>query len=374
MYLIAGDDDDYRELVKTLINKRKLKVKKKLLKEFSSEMDPDDVKDIGNDIDKDMTSANKNYDSVINRLSEDKQKTFKEATNKLNSKISSEKSKYQRLGFTSRESVENLVKTVIYYQNALSEAGKAEFTTKEIEKTLNNFYNFVLEGSKKLESSKIKIDEAIKAVVKATLNFMNQDKPQPFEKMGSQVFKSAKDDLEEKTAGSSEVEKEVTGPLTPEILDPEDVEKAIKKASEETGEKNPTTKEIIAEIESETKAYYESNKEILLNKIKAKVEEFNKMSDDKRKEDKLHHKYALNSKNKLDIPTADILPVLYKNLLQLAGKIVPVFNIIEGRKSEAFHITLNFLFEIYAIKKNESGELSEDETDAIIENIKEKYS
>jgi len=385
MELIASDDDDYRELVRTLVNKKKLKVKKKMLVEFSNKMDPEDVEELENDTDSEIRSADAAYNSAIKKISRDKQEIFREATSKLNSKISSDKSKYGALGFTTTEKVQELIKIIIYYQNALADTGKDDFTIKAMEKTLAAFLKFVTEGSKKLEGPKVSKNEATAAIVKATLSLMKAEKPQPIEKLGAQVYKKAEDSVKGKKSASTEkddeaepatvgsVKDEVTTPETTEIITKVEVEKTIRKAEDETEKSEPTTDDVIKEIEDSVKTYFENEKDTFKEELSDKVKAFNKLSDSERMKIAKEYNYFLGSDNKLTLPKDSDMIILFKNLIEVAGMIVPYFNLQKGKRSRAFYLTTSYMFEIYGVRKNIAGEVDPADIAKIVNNIKEKY-
>jgi hypothetical protein len=385
MQIIAGDDDDYRELVKTLVNKKNLAVKKRLLKELIGKADPDDEEVFNGTRDwlaGQEAEAEKSYKSALDKTMHQNPNAFKESTEILRKKITGNK-EFIEMGYDTSEKVQKIVQKLLVYQNGLSDQGKADFTVKAIETTLKNFKEFIISGAKKLESSKVSYKQALAAIVEATEKRLVSNKPVVFSKMQSEVFREAENKIKALTASAKpevpstdaekEVEKEVTGPLTGEIIEPEEVEKTIHKAATETGSKKPSEEEIIDELNDAVKTYFENNLKFFVEEITKRVERFNKLSETERNAQKGEFDYILNTDNKLEMPEEKDINALYKNLLQVAGKIVPFYNLEKGKRSKAFYMVLDFMFEIYAIKKNSTGDLSSKDIDTLVENIKEKY-
>ena len=381
MELIAADDDDYRELVRTLINKKKLKVKKKMLQEFSGRMDPEDVGEIDGEIDGDLRNADSAYERAIKKISRDKQEIFREASKELSTKISSEKSKYNEIGYDTTEKVQKLVQLIIYYQNALSEQGKEDLTTKSIQKTLANFYKFVIEGAKKLERGSIKKDEAVAAIIKATEYYLKSEKPQPLEKLGAAVFKMAEDDVKGKGTPApvpapviDKVEDEVTTEVTPVVMTDKDVDKTITTAASDTGEDKPKVEDIVKEIEDSVKTYFDTELPALREELSTKVDAFNSMKVEDREKKMEEFGYKNVAGDKIPDPTVEDMKSLFSDLTKVAGAVVPYFGIEKGKRSKAFYLIINFMFEIFAIKKNTTGTLTSADIDLIAKSINQKYA
>jgi hypothetical protein len=387
MYLIASDDDVYRELVRTLVNKKKLKVKKAMLEEFSGKMDPEDVDDIRSDVDRDSKTASEDYEKSLKGAMSKNPDVFKEATEVLRKKITGA-SAYIALGYDNSEKVQRIVGILLTYQNQLAEQKKADFTTKAIEKTLKSFLDFVMAGARKLEKGKVTKEMAIKFIVKATEEMMLDDKPVVFSKMESQVYKKAEEKAkeavakeeavkpkEEKGSPAEEEDKakeEVTTEYTPDILKDDEVEKTVHFAAEETDD--ATEEEIVKEINDGVKEYYTDNGKTLLEDLNKKIEEFNNQEEKDRIKQMGSFEYSLNYKHLLDKADMRDMEVLYKNLIYMAGSIVPYFNFKKGKRTRAFYLTLSYIFEIYAVKKDPTGKLSPSDAEAISANIKEKYT
>lgn len=387
MTLIAEDDEVYRELVRTLINKKKLKVKKAMLKEFTGRMDPDDVEELNSEIDNDTKKNNEEYEKALKGTMSENPVVFKEATEVLRKKITGV-STYVALGYDNSAKVQRIVGIILTYQNGLSKQGKGDFTTKAIEKTLKNFLDFIMAGAKKLEKGKVTREMAIKYTVEATEEMMMQDKPVVFSKMESQVYKKAEVKAQEAVKkaeptkspeiGTEEEEEDkakekVTTAYTEEILSKSEVDTIIHTASTDTSKDTPTEEDIIREINAGAKEYYEDNGQFLLDELTMKVDEFNAQDAKERASQRGKFEYTLNSRGLLDKPTIKDMESIYKNLVYMAGSIVPYFNFQKGKRSQAFFLTLNYIFEIYAVQKTSDGKLTKSDTEAILANIKEKH-
>lgn len=393
MDIVAGDDEDYRELKKNLINKKNLKVKRKLIKELIGRIDPDDLdpetQELYTRTGDELDAATKKVDSSFSKINTQNPETVKQASEALRKKISGEKI-YIEMGYDSADKVQGIIKKLLVYQNSLATLGTADFTVKAVETTLKNFREFIISGAKKLESSKLPYKNAILLIVEATEKRLVKDKPVVFSKMQSEVFKEAETKAKELTktstgtpetpAGSpdltdaeKEAEKKATGPLTTTIIEPKEVDDTVKQASTATGSSKATEAEIIKELDDAVNTYYKDNESFFLTEVTTKVEEFNKLPEADRNKQRGQFEYVLNAEKKLDLPTSKIITSLYKNLLQVAGKVVPFYNLEKGKRSKAFYIVLDFMFEIYALKKTDTGDLSDDDIKTLATNIKEKY-
>ena len=380
MSIVAGDDDDYRELSRLLINKKKLKVKKSMIIEFSGNLDPEDAEEMIQDTTKKESVNDSKMDGVIRKLTN--QPKIKEINEELRKKVFSSKNTYAELGYDTTEKLEKLIGVIICYQNALEIKGKVEFNSKTAKKTLDDFAKFVIEGARKIQKGNITKQQAISAIVNVTETMMKDENPLTFEKMRSEVYKRAEDSLKnttkrENTSTNADAEndakEEVTGPATPTIISDNVVKNTIKDAAEETGEKTPTSEEIVEEIKQAAKNYFEENSDKILKELTKNVEDFNSLSEENRKNEQNKFNYDLDKNNKLKIPTPESIKSLFNNFTQLAGAIVPYFNMKKGQSSRAFIIAKHYRFEIYAVKKNEKGELTQNDIDTIIYNIKKKY-
>ena len=394
MDIVAGDDEDYRELKKNLINKKNLKVKKKLIKELIGRIDPDDLDPETQELYKrtgvELDDATRKVDSSFSKINTQNPETVKQASEALRKRMSGEKI-YIEMGYDSADKVQGIIKKLLVYQNSLATLGAADFTVKAVETTLKNFREFIIAGAKKLESSKLPYKNAILLIVEATEKRLVKDKPVVFSKMQSEVFKEAETKAKELTKTSTgtpetpsgesteltepekKAEKAATGPLTTTIIEPKEVDDTVKQASTATGSPKASESEIIKELDDAVKTYYKDNEGFFLTEVTRKVEEFNKLSEADRNKQKGQFEYVLNNEKKLDLPNAKIISSLYKNLLQVAGKVVPFYNLEKGKRSKAFYIVLDFMFEIYAIKKTDTGDLSDDNIETLAANIKEKY-
>lgn len=387
MNLIAEDDDVYRELVRTLINKKKLKVKKAMLQEFSGRMDPEDVDYHTTGISDDTKKNNEEYEKALRGAMSENPEVFKEATEALRKKITGV-SAYVALGYDDSTKVQRIVGIMLTYQNGLAKQGKADFTTKAIEKTLKSFLDFVMAGAKKIEKDKVTKEMAIKYIVEATEEMMLKDKPVVFSKMESQVYKKAEIKAQEavkKTEPTKEPEvgteseeedkakEKVTTTHTEEILSKTEVDTVVHTASTETGKDTPTEEDIIREINDGAKEYFEDNGKLLLDELIKKVDEFNTQDAKERDSQRGKFEYTLDAKGLLGKPTIKDMESIYKNLVYMAGSIVPYFNFQKGKRSQAFFLTLDYIFEIYAVKKETDGKLTKADAEAISANIKEKY-
>jgi hypothetical protein len=65
---------------------------------------------------------------------------------------------------------------------------------------------------------------------------------------------------------------------------------------------------------------------------------------------------------------------LFTDLTKVAGAVVPYFGIEKGKRSKAFYLIINFMFEIFAIKKNTTGTLTSADIDLIAKSINQKYA
>jgi hypothetical protein len=389
MDIVAGEDEDYRELKRNLINKKNLKVKKKLINELMGKMDPDELPGSGfpealTKTEREEKDADKKLEASFSKVTTQNPDTAKQASEALRKKIKGQRD-FIEMGIDTDSKVQELIQKLFVYQNSLTELGKADFTVKALEITLKNFRDFVTAGAKKLSSNKISYDKAIELIRKSTEKRLMDNKPVVFSKMQSEVFIEAEEAAKKETEGTgttgtgtgastpeTEVEKQSTGPLTGDVLKPEEIKNAEEIIVSHVGEE-ATKEEIVKELDGAVKIYFNDNKKLFMSEVTKRVEEFNNLSDKDRATQQGNFEYELNTQKKLDLPTATTIESLYTNLLQVAGKIVPYYNLEKGKRSKAFYFVLDFMFEIYAIKKNDTGSLSDADIETLAENIKEKY-
>jgi hypothetical protein len=350
-------------------------------------MDPDELPGSGfpealTKTEAEEKDADKKLEASFSKVTTQNPDTAKQASEVLRKKIKGQRD-FIEMGIDTDSKVQELIQKLFVYQKSLTELGKADFTVKALEITLKNFRDFVTAGAKKLSSNKISYDKAIVLIRKSTEKRLMDNKPVVFSKMQSEVFKEAEEAAKKETEGTgttgtgtgtpeTEVEKQSTGPLTGEVLEPEEIKNAEETIVSRVGEE-ATKEEIVKELDGAVKTYFNDNKKLFMSEVTKRVEEFNNLSDKDRATQQGNFEYELNAQKKLDLPTATTIESLYVNLLQVAGKIVPYYNLEKGKRSKAFYFVLDFMFEIYAIKKNDTGRLSDADIETLAENIKEKY-
>lgn len=386
MEIIAKDDTDYRELVRILINKKKLKVRKQLISELGGQIDPESKRRFLREIDDDLTELSKEEKEHLKKqaLKKVSPKEYEKLTTDLKSNIKSN-SKFRR--FFAPDEISDFVSMIVLYVINLSDVDskipvKNETSIKISQKYLNAFEEII----DRIKSDKIS-EEDIAKIVKKMFQRLLRTKPAiSFDKIKTEAGKLSQKKVKELEEGQEDDSDEdedvkisdeelednnVVTPNTEEVSDV-NVEDTVKDAAEKTGEKKPTTEDVVEEIESTIKKFFENSFTSIFSKLQDEVKSFNALS----KEEKLdinHYEYNLDKDGNLQMPTEDNVRTLFKDFVKIAGKIVPYYE-IESKSAKMASITVaGCIFQIYAYKKDVDGKMSEKTIEKIVNAIKEEY-
>jgi hypothetical protein len=372
MEIVAKDDPEYRELVRALINEKNLLVKRAVIRQFTGVLDPSIVRRVNSENDRDLKNANAKTEDVFNNLTLEGKKKYKTICDFLAQKIVQNNKQYAEIKIVSSDSKQEFIKIIASYVNSLSEKySDIKFDTKSALKIANQFIETVKEISKKLESKDVSLDDAIEEVKSILYTHLTSSKLVQIDKIKNDVFKQAQSKLESSGIDKDtihDVEDEVTTQNTDVVMTNDEIEDSIIDAAEDTEEENPTVEDIVKEIEDSSTEYFNKNLKTYTLDLNTKIKEFNKLSEEERN----NFNYLLNDKNELEIATEKDVKVLFNNLVTVAGAVVPYFNLKKGKRAKSFYYVLDYLFQIYACKKDPQGKLSTDVIDDIIENIKRR--
>ena len=373
MDLIAGDDEDYKELARILINKKNLSVRRAMLKEFSGKIDPEDQQQEQTDINKYQNDVDKKYNDIINKKFKDQGINFKPIVDFLKKKIDQNGFFYKQVGIVSREDKEEFIKLIINYVHSLSEKIKEmEFSNKTVYEISKKYVELVKELSNKIKDNDTSFEKSSQIIKKALNRLMKDEKPLPFERLKSDVLKEIE---KQKSSSGESADKKLPDDIVTantEKIAGTTVDSMLDKAKEETDKKNPTITEITDEIRDSIKKYFNESLTTLHDNLIENVKEFN--SYDKETKNKLKGKfeYSLDKDDKLSVPSMDDVKQLLHDFIKIAGKILPYYEYAEKSVKYASIAVSEYLFEIYAIKKDIDKKLTEDDIDNIVEAIKTK--
>lgn len=382
MEILAGDDEDYRELVRTLINKKNLLVKKSLISAFTGVLDPEDVKDITRKNDDDLKKADREEDAAWEKAFAKDKDILVPKIEFLQKKISSNPRMFAEIHVASSVERQDFAKVIVAYAHKLSEVNKSfSFDEKNVYDITKKYISLVKEISKRLEGGDTSYDDVIDIVRSVLDRQLKSSKPEMIDKLKEIIWKEADKKIKDKSSGKEEtddtdtdIEDEVTTDYTDDIIDDEEVKTGVDDATEETGEKDSETDTVVKEIESFVSSYFEDNLTRFTSSLNSKIDDFNNKDDKERKLIMGKFDYDLDTDNKLKKTTSPEVKVLMKNFIEIAGAIVPYYQKKEEAPEVATKTALRFMFEIYAVKKDPAGKLKQNDIDSIVDNIKTQYS
>lgn len=379
---VAGDDPTYKELARTLINKKNIKVKKVLLSELRGKLDPEDVTDIKNNLESDEKDVLIKEAKLRKKLNTISPLKIKNITPFLNQNMNSQV--FRKLSLTNTEK-DKLITSVILYVDQLSKYDKnIKLDQKTCLENLKNGAESILSNVGKLSNISDKITEKdVMDIQKTTfIELMQDEKPPRMEDLKERLFKISKEKIEKRLKDEeSEDGKETT--ISPDTLEPGivtkhteeisdvDVDKSIEIAKKETGENNPSPEEVSEEIKQTVKEWFDNSLDELLKKLKTQVEEFNSKPESERIDIADSLNYRLDN-TKLNEPSEDDLKLLLDDFVQIAGLIVP-YGIHKNKKLKqiAFSGIAKRLINIYAIQKDINKKLSKKDIEKIVDSIKQ---
>lgn len=386
MDLIAGEDTDYRELAKVLINKKRLKVKRLLLNHFSSKLDPDEYRNEVKELDDKEAKNNRRLTDIENSLIKEDKKGFYNRSVHLKNLMGNDRRFVEKAQITDKEK-DSFISMIVLYVKKASKQGDGKFDNDTVAEYAKKYVSAVDEFYRKIESKEIVKKDAIQ-IVKDVLNeIIQEDKPIPWERVKSNAYKmmpekakefmkkksgegkyEEKDDEKDtKTPEVDDLDRGIVTPATTKVSDV-DVDQTIKDASKETD--NHTPKEVSEEILSSVRAYFKDNASDILNMLAKQVNKFNEKSVQEKEKEQEKYKYNLDKNNKLPVPGMEELNILLNDFVKIAGKIVPYYEYGEKSTKFASMSVAEKIFQIYAIKKDENKQISEDDIDKIVYAIK----
>lgn len=380
MEIIASDDEEYRDLVRTLVNKKNLYVRKMMIKEFTGQLDPDEVRSITSELNNEYDKADAEYKKRIKEMTREDAPKVMAISTFIQKKMTANSSMFKQIEMTSRDEQTNFVSLMIAYVKELSKKSeKIELDKEVVWEMIKKYVHLVTDIADKIDGD-LSREEKFE-VTKKSLNDLMDD------------FKNVRPIEDYRSAMSSEVKKNIEkskskgGTVKPEDL-PEiivtddsdkvsdiDVDDAVKTAvdatKEETGKNKPTTKEVSKEIIDSVSNYFNNNADDILSFLKKEVAEFNDKSDDEKKKLIGKFDYELDDKNKLSEPTIEDLKLLLEDFVKIAGKIVPYYEYGEKSARYASIAVAEKIFQVYAIKKDLDKKLSEENINDIVNAIKD---
>ena len=377
MDIIAGDDQDYRELVKALINKKNYKVRKTLLIELAGKMDPEDYKASKEWVTKGDEDASNRLTAAEKKEMKDDLPTIRELSIFLKRKLSEEKRFFDQIQLGNTDAFTGMI--ALYVVKLSNKRIKGfEKDKKTAFDVAKKYVETVKMFAEKLEKEGVSKEDSFKIVKIALNKLIKMDSVEPLEKLKgelpraiAEIKKKFEEDTKEKPSDEDELEKGIVTDTTEEVTDVP-VEDMVDTAKDETGKKNPTKEEISEEIKDTIKQYFTNSFDTFFENLKTSVEKFNGLSDEEKTKLKGKFEYTLDKDNKLPIPTEDDVKTLLHDFVKIAGKIVPFYQHVEKSAKTASIAVSDSLFEIYAIKKDVEKKLSEDDIDKIVEVIKTK--
>jgi hypothetical protein len=377
MDIVAGDDEDYRLLAKTLVNKKNLEVKKALLVELAGKFDPDDLDSLEKETGEKLRTATSEYEKSLKPLTGEKKETFEKILKFMERKMAEERALYTAALIRTADERNDFIKLLFQYIDALSEKNKdIALDTKTMLKMSREYLKMVKEISRKIASDKISEEDAVKIVKNILNKFLKETKPQQLSNLILPVSKEAEKVTKSSTPPKSDEDPEevLTTPRTEEIITKTDVKDGVETAAEETGKSDPKPADIVSEVNAFLKNYLEKNLSVFTDRLARRVEDFNDLDKIKKDIEIDNYDYNLDSEDRLKKPTPQDVKNLYASFIDIAGAIVPYYQ----RKTEddakvCAKTVLDFMFEIYALKKDASLRIVDSEKAKIIENIKKRY-
>jgi hypothetical protein len=378
MDIIAKDDEDYRMLVKVLINKANLKVKKAMLVEFTGKIDDDDlISSETTKLSREEKEAERKEKEIIDKVSKAKAVKWEPIIDFMRKKIDENRSFYAQIDITTTEEKTEFIKTLCFYVDKLAEkTSSIKFDEKTVYNMSKKYVELVNELYRKLEDrlSKPKAIKKIKSVLKS---LMLQEKPIAFERLKSDVLSTIERELKDGESSDSKSDGDTTpDDLSAEVVTP-DTEKVapvpvpdmVDVAKDNTGKTKPSPKQVDEEVIEKVKTYFNNSSDHFQEDLITKVKEFNN-SDAKQKEilkDKFD--YSVDSKGNLPEPTQADTVALLHDFVKIAGKLIPYYLYNEKNAKFASMAVAEYLFQIYAIKKDVNKRLSDADSDSILKAI-----
>ena len=167
-----------------------------------------------------------------------------------------------------------------------------------------------------------------------------------------------------------EVKDDLTTDDTETIITPDNVDTAINTAAKKSA--GDDAESIEEEVKNAIDKWFKQNEEYLIDMLNDKIDDFNSLSSDEKKKAIDKFEYDLDANDKMKkVSTADAED-LFRNFVQLAGAITPYYANIDDKKRMIKVIT-QFIFEIYAVRKDLDKNMTSDDANTIMEIMKSKY-
>jgi len=376
MEIEAGEDDDYRELVRLLINKKTLEGKREMLKYLDKGL----AKTIRNEVTADQKTNDKSIADLEKKFTVDEKKELTDIRKHLLSEVD----KYKPILSVAFKDNASLIKFSDAFSSwalALSKLpkSKVKFDINSVDSILRDVIRFTESESKRIAGG-YGVNSAITSLLNGFIKNFSLSDPMELSKMKSIVSDYAKDQLnksktstDDSTDDSTEdVKDDLTTSVTSKIISDDEVDNAIDTAKKSTGESKPTNNDVISEVND----YLESkvltaNLQHYTDVLNKKIEKFNKSTDADKTSAIKNYSYKLEKGNILPLASTSDVKNLLKNFMQIVGEIVPYY-LKKGDDEDRKYLTtaiMLFIFEIYAVKKDATGSISSEEATKIAQNV-----
>jgi hypothetical protein len=378
MEIEAGEDDDYRELVRLLINKKTLEGKREMLKYLDKGL----AKTIRNEVLADQKSNDKSIADLEKKFTVNEKKELEDIRKHLLSEVE----KYKPILSIAFKDNSSLIKFSDAFSSwvlALSKIPKAKikFDINSVDSTLRDVIRFTESESKRIAGG-YGVNSAITAILNGFIKNFSLPDPIELSKMKSIVSdyakdqlgksKESQDDSDDKSGDTEDVKDELTTTVTSKIISDDEVDSAINTAKKTTGESKPNSEDIVEAVNG----YLESkvltaNLQHYTDILNKKIEKFNKLSDADKTAAIKNYSYKLEKGNILPLASTSNVKGLLKNFMQIVGEIVPYY-LKKGDDEDRKYLTtviMLFIFEIYAVKKDATGSMDSAEATKIVQNI-----
>ena len=378
MDIIASDDDDYRKLVTYLINKKTYAAKREMLKY----LDTVDASEIGKKLAKDERDNDTEGRKVIQSLTRDGLQKM----NDLISHLRKEVDKYRNIlgvRFKSNSESEKFIKLVVEYlfRTQVKYPKKVTLDEKGASAYLKSIVNMIERISNSFKNLANSQEDVIQVTIDELMKIFKEEKKDAYDlpTLENTVQESVKRKLSdskdtEDSHTPEDVKDEVKDDLTTDdtetIITPDNVDTAINTAAKKSA--GDDAESIEEEVKNAIDKWFKQNEEYLIDMLNDKIDDFNSLSSDEKKKAIDKFEYDLDANDKMKkVSTADAED-LFRNFVQLAGAITPYYANIDDKKRMIKVIT-QFIFEIYAVRKDLDKNMTSDDANTIMEIMKSKY-
>ena len=206
MDVIAADDEDYRELVRTLVNKKNLEIKKSLIRELKGKYDPSDYKKYGfskyeRELDAEILKADVEYNKKLEALTNTKKSQYEKILRYITQKFGSLKlgdNIKNEMGLDTLTKQKDFISIVSVYVNELSDMHSSiDFNEKTVYDTIEEIYD-VFDDIIKDHGDKHNHHRIAKIFLRNVEKHLKSDKPQKFDVLSKKLKDDVVEGLEEK--------------------------------------------------------------------------------------------------------------------------------------------------------------------------------